>query len=524
MIWQFFKRDAAWGYAPMFAATLALASLFYNPRHQGSLIVAMAGPIFMVLFMRSAPHRRVTLFEAALPVSGRTLILARYLALLSLIWLPAAAMAVTLALRGHGDVAPGLLLGGIALTLVVTAILSVRPREFAAPVWLTFAGPMLVAMTIVPASMLKEPLFLAGALAIITVVWTAIAWQSVPEGFQSPVFRRATSRGNAAPAVGWWPLIPALASWQLAMFVSVGLLFVATGEWVFGPLYMMLAYSHMRTAGRWTMALPIPRRTMLTASALPLLLVLAIGTEIGIQTRVARELQNVVRLGDPQDFRATGALDVSVSPAFWRLASEGRVPAVRAPWGETRQPPAIHLLGGTFYNPYSVGVGNSLQFQDWQFARATSDIYGAAMSPMELAHAKPKPWPVTLQARMQVLTLGAVVAIALFWIWVTEAAQWHPLGRLPKKQRSLLTAGAVSLPLVGLLVVNFYVGPSGLIVAALQGGLLWVSRTLPQNMVAVVAAALVPAVVLWWAAIRQAAVAEVSQQVRDSQTLFDRMR
>ncbi len=89
MILQLINRDPAWKFTPWLTAAAAIAALF-NSRYGSSILGAMAG-LIVVLLMRAQPHRRVTFFEASLPISARDLLLARFLSLMALIWLPAAA-------------------------------------------------------------------------------------------------------------------------------------------------------------------------------------------------------------------------------------------------------------------------------------------------------------------------------------------------------------------------------------------------------------------------------------------------
>lgn len=186
MILQFVKRDPASKYTLWFTAATALAALFYKPAHPSSLLIAMAGPIYLTLFIRTLPHRRVTFFEAALPVSGHDLFLARLLSLLGLIWLPAAATSAALLITGNNpQTVLAIAVIATVLTLTTVVILSTRIKEFSAPAWLSVAGPALAGLGLAAALSFGRAIPIAAACGVATIAVGAIAWNSVPQGFQS---------------------------------------------------------------------------------------------------------------------------------------------------------------------------------------------------------------------------------------------------------------------------------------------------------------------------------------------------
>ncbi len=148
------------------------------------------------------------------------------------------------------------------------------------------------------------------------------------------------------------------------------------------------------------------------------------------------------------------------------------------------------------------------------------------MTPRQLAEAKPGSLtPITLRPRMQILSIGAVLAVALIWAWLIELLSWHRLGRLSDTARKALTYGAtlvIVVTILGDLLISKIPGPVSQ--AALEGGLLFVSRHLPPNLAVVAGIALVPFAVLWCILDRQAAASEISGTVQPAQSLFDRSR
>ena len=526
MILQFIKRDPAWKLTPGLMGAAVTAAMLYALLHQGWAPMIVF-PIYMVLYLRAVPQQRVTFFEAALPVSGRDLFLARGLALLGMIWLPALAGTAVLLLAGSGqDRLANIAIIALVLTLSVLAPLSIRIKEFAAPSWLAMCSPVIAAMTI-PLLTLGQPLLVAGLCAAAVLAFGALVWSTVPEVFQcgSPDARvERRTRGNAAPAIPWWPVIRSLFPWQTAIFIPISLIWSTTGEWIFGPMYLMMAYNQIRINTRWTLALPIRRRVLLAASVIPLLLVLAGGAEFGMLTGKAQPVRDLIQLGDPNNFRTTGAIDVWVNKAFWRYAPDGRVPAVQAPWGETTQPRSWRVLGLAFYNPYSVAQNNSLEFQDWQWARATERIYGRPVEARYLKKAVDAGLrPVTLSPRMQVLSILFLVFSGLCWAWAIEMLAWHRWTRLSAPVRNTLTYSIVMLP-IGLLLADVVLGsgPGSISRSALIRGLLRLSEILPANLGLLAILGLVPLAGMWWLLERQAAVAETPLQKVQAQSIFDR--
>jgi hypothetical protein len=528
MILRLIQRDPAWKFTPWLTAAAVIAALLYS-RYGGSILGAMAG-LIVVFFMRAQPHRRVTFFEAALPIAARDLLLARFLSLMALIWLPATAVAAALLLTGNGAFPASAVAGfaAIVLTLGVILILSTRDKEFAAPIWVTMACPAAAAIVLVLTLGLKHSVPIPAICGVVAVGLGALTWKRVPEAFQCvPVAVSAPRKdtGSDSPSLPWWPVIRSLLPWQSAIIIPISLWWVATGMWFFAPMYMMMAYSQSQLTTRWTVALPISRRTILAMSILPVLFLLGASAELGMLTGYARQGRDLVRQGDPSHFRPTGTVGVWVNPAFWQIAPGGRVPVIRAPWGEGFQPEPVRLLSLTLYNPYATGEKNSQPFEEWQFGRATSDIYGRPMTPRELAEAKPASLePITLRPRMQILSIGAILAVALFWAWLVELLSWHRLGRLSAAARKTLAySGGLVLcaAILGDMLVSKVPGPASQ--PALEAGLLFVDRHLP-SLAALIVVAVIPPVVLWCILDRQAAVSEVSSPVQPAPSLFDRSR
>ncbi len=528
MILQLVRRDPAWKFTPWITAAAVIVALFCSLKHANSFFAGMAAPLYLVAFMRALPHQRATFFEAALPVSGRDLLLSRFFSLMLMVWLPAAAGSLVLGLSGYQTaIAEAIGITAIVLTLGVIILLSVRIQQFAAPAWLMVGFPTVATLIMALAFTTGYAIPLGALCAAAAIALGARTWKSVPEAFQCApmeVSRERKTAGSAAPALPWWPIIRSLFPWQMALFIPVSILWTATGDWIFGTMYMMIGYSQARMTTRWALALPFSRKALFALSAVPMILLLAGGTEVGMLTGVAKQGKELIRQGDPDHFRATGTLDVVVNRAFWKLAPGGRVPVTQAPWGESYQPEPLQALGLTFYDPYAVGPKNSQRFEDWQFARATTEIYGRPITARQLAEGKQgRLTPVTLSQRMQILSVAAVGIISLLWLWLVELFSWHRLGRLSKAARTIAYSGASSV-FLGVMGLDIVVGQRAgfLSQPAMLAGLLYCSHHLPENPAILTAIALAPVLVLFWIASWQADAAEISPKVEQNQSIFAR--
>ena len=515
MIRQLMQRDPAWRYVWYLTAAAVLARVAF-------VVPILLGPVYVILWSRVMPHRRASFFEAALPVAARDLYLARLLSLLSMIWLPGAMAALSLLMGGKSATARVAAVV-MFLTLITVVNLSVRIEEFAAPPRVTMLCAVAAALIIVPTMLLGHPGAVAAICAAAAAGVGGYAWRSIPATFQSaPMDAAAAQRrtGRAAAALPWWPILRSLFPWQVAVFIPISFIWLTTGQWIWAPTYLMMAYGQVRLSTRWTQALPMSRSTLLAASMVPFLLVLAGAAEIGMLTGAAAKSSDLVRQGDPNHFRATGTPDVFVSPAFWQRARGGVPPAIEAPWGETFPPEPISVFGLTFYNPYAVGVHNSERFEEWQFARATERIYGRALSPRQLAETKPGTLrPIVLTPRMQVLTIAALLIMALFWVWLIEFCGWHRIGRLSKAARNTLGFGSFGSITLFLLALELGWGgrPSGMGRAGLEGLLLLASNYLPANPALLAACAAVPVALAFRLAMWQADAAEIPESVAQAQ-------
>jgi len=427
-------------------------------------------PMLSVLMFRYRFRYRTTPFEAALPIAGRDLFLARAFSNLVFVWLTLPVLVLVILLRAGLDwgLILGLVEGAAVLSLVVVLPLTARVRELTAPGWMV--GALCAAAAIVGVAALH---FLPrGATLAVFLLSTAAAigatWSSVPPGFQV-----APPDAVAAPkpfAERHWRrswghgvtlILRHAIPWQLWFFPLALLLLGAFGT----GFYFMTIYafqgtllSHQRT--RWMRALPLSHRALLAVTlaviVLPLVGATAMGTYFGRLALLAPRQSVgtgpiVVRNSDDEWQRTNVPLE------YWRYAPGVKAPAITAPWGETAQPPALSILGFQFYNPYFTSPANSRQFVDWQFENATQAMHGRRISPAQyhaLSEAR-LPLP-TDQARVQILCLAALLVYSMFLVWLCELIRWHWLARPGNRVWKISIVGLLGLPALTALATDMY--------------------------------------------------------------------
>nr|MBC8367089.1 hypothetical protein [bacterium] len=126
---------------------------------------------------------------------------------------------------------------------------------------------------------------------------------------------------------------------------------------------------------------PISRRRLLAWILIPALVAILLG--IGLATGI--------RKVNPRDFAMIEyrAHELKVPSEFQDVDWQGRVPLLRAPWGESHQPEAKHPWPGSkvvVFNPFEVSPDQSLEFRAWQTARAVARVHdGKPFATIEIA-------------------------------------------------------------------------------------------------------------------------------------------
>lgn len=472
-------------------------------------------PLQMTMIQRTS-QQHASLFEAALPIRGRELFLARLLSSLAIAWLPLLTWIVATLIRRSSPWPMSYILDLSAIaTLAIILPYSIRAGEIGAPPvrlvvlsWIALAAASALAIYVLTPAMALA-LF---AFAIVGVL--LMTWLAIPESFQtapreagaaaalvSPTTESHVARANA---VGWWwPILRSVVAPRSLLFFLIMAAFGAIGTmW---PVYICIVssavYSTTRPRTRWMYGLPLSHRRLLLIGLVPLIVTVPGGLALGTSIHLP-----YMRDGKPIDYeaptpRATTHYFYSrtnVSLEYWRRSPDGRPPAIVAPWGESYPPDVLTVLGVSFYNPYSSGEGSSPRFIEWQFERATTAVYGRPVSLEEDdAEGAVRPARVTRSPRMQILNGGAILALVLLIAFLGELARWH---RLSRTRQGRTIAMVVTIAPMFMVIADMIYGimhGTQLITPATEAVLLHLSRILPPGFLPVILVAAVPVIAMY---------------------------
>jgi hypothetical protein len=495
------RRDLGWmlGFA-VIATYLVVLLIEQGPMAPRNLLwneMAM----FAGLMFYLKPQRRATLWEAALPIPARQLFLARALSRVAMVWIPLMACGcLTVLLKGAERSSVGTTVAcGAGLTLAILLPQAVRVQELVisawlvAVIWAAVAAAGILTWWLLPAAVTLALFALASAGAFVKI------WLALPQSFQTAPFeaanRREMRRGRSGPALPWWPVVRSYAWTSLGFLPLVVML---PGIWLFGCVFGMFAVEASRPRTRWLDSLPFLHRTRLLINLLPALVLIG-GAASGLH--FAKDIYPV-SVGDETTLAdgRPGTPDVTVSVEFWKHAYDGAAPVIESPWVETFRPAIVSVFGYTLYNSYSTGPNNSPRFFDWQFERATEAVYGRPLNPRQLNVAKKTGLtPITARARMRILNLAAMALFLLVLIFCRELFRWHRVRALSRLARGLLMT-AVAAPPLGAILFLFFTplgGATSISQQLIQWLLLRISALLPDNLLALTLAAVLPVALMY---------------------------
>jgi hypothetical protein len=513
VILRLVKRDRAWQMALMLAVAIGVAAPLFPSDLPKVISLQLVSIAFLGCSLYGRPHVRATLFEAALPITGRDLFLARTLSLLAMVWLPVlCAVITTLLVRADGALALAMVEAAAIFTPAILLQQNIRIQEIAGPQWSPFFGVLFWAAGGLTWHFLMPGVELSVCSLVGALVSAAVlirTWFSVPPSFQVVSLRTVDPIAfpESVPALflprkafTWLPVLRSF-WWGMALFFLLMALQGMEEIW-FYYLFFIVVYAAVqsRRRTRWLFALPLSCRallwiTLIAAVGLPLA-GLAVGMCIGpIRHRVDYSMVDGPKLRTP--------IATNVPLEFWHYAPSGKVPVIRAPWGETVEPATFRALGFTFYNPYSVGSRDRLQLLDWQFGRATEAAYGRSITSAQYsfnAAARSGLRPRTDSPRTRILTLEAALLIGLFLVFATELFGWHVLHRPQARGRAILTLLLCGIPIAaacGVQIYYMYQNSISIAQALVHFVLLRVTSTLPSTVLAATAGAVLVGAMYW---------------------------
>jgi hypothetical protein len=502
VIYQLMKRDLAWRAAPWMTGALGVVwplclLLWKLPEASASALYGAVFSVILVLAINLASIQDLwSHFLSALPVTARQIYLARVLAMVALLWTPlvaGAAIQIFLAAPLLSSSPVVIVCYATLLTLALQSVLMTGlkvPRGvilgvFCASVALVL--PLAVLPVVERASTFRLSVYAAPFGAVCLVSTVAIFWRTWVLISGKPL---ASSRnGDASATAGDTRARPHglflirlryFYSWVDVLFVPILFLQVLTGQWLTGVFFISALW--MAPTRRWMDPLPVSRRNLLVWRILPVLVGLTAGYVVGIMLHTGRpgrwnDISETTTQGWPPSAgqQSCGRKNVTPPLEHWRHSKGGAAETVRSPWGETFTPPVVNIMATKVYNPYAVGCTNSQRFFDWQFVRATAAVYGSSVTLDDFVHDRHP--PARTGTTIQVLTLGAILTIAMLVFVFVALKDWYRLNRLPKWWWS----GFYGVLLLGWFGLTFPAGNS-----TIEGGFQWLSWHLPDNLPAVI--------------------------------------
>ncbi len=298
-----------------------------------------------------------------------------------------------------------------------------------------------------------------------------------------------------------WPPFRLIWSWQTLLFVPIAVWYGLDLSWGF-LMFASLFPTTYTLSKTCVLGLPVPRRHILWALLVPMIVPFLIG--VAFSNRL-HDPESIANFTQPSEHAAWRDFDgnppgLTVPLYYYRRSPTIGPPQIVAPWGETTQLQGFKTgatLGPTefIYDPYWVAPWNSDRFFEWQFARATREIYGKPLRPAELRAAiRAGLRPVTKQPRMLIVRMAFGAASLLLMALLYALCDSHRLHTLPRRVRMLAPLVLpLSLFLAAQLTIPYWLSNWP------QRGLVYLSAVLPSNTAMMILSLLVALAPLYWA-------------------------
>lgn len=457
---------------------------------------------FSATAITSVPQRP-SAYEAALPISGRDIAIARLATSFGLGLAALLLTAMVVALHSPEKFAGLQFFQCIAIVALGSLLPRlVRPREFTIQTGETLYP--LIALAGVATAMIHwlpswlSLALLAGCAAVAGAVW----WRVVPETFQAANHavsaRRTRTVSTSTDSAGGYlrtcTIIGRTLYSKPRLFHAVmAILAGALGQWLIA-LSVLTSVDDLRRNSNWTRALPISHRSQLWMILVPGILVpfvlMLLGTQLNLPyPHLPDSLsRSAIPTGREESYFNS---PTEVSLDYWVKVSDNGIPAITAPWGETAQPYVLQLFGSVYYNPYTVRRRNSKPFANWQFQRLTKAVFGFPMTRQAYRAMNPPPRRITAQARMMMLSVSAgmtllLLHLALMWI------STYPRPWAQSVQTTVVKFTVYLIPLGFILYPTFAAGSPDAMFSLVQKQLMHLSDVLPRSNVFVFFVALIP--------------------------------
>lgn len=508
MTWYFARRWFVSNAAVM-VAMLASVNLIFLPQF------AAGYALCSLLLIPAVSRRDVSRLHLSLPIPARDIVFGRMIGIGSVMLVPLLCWLLSVGVRG-------LPLDTLFLVevILVGTLTVVVPEAFQASLLAKPSRAITTAALVSPATtgvLVIRFLPTSQALPLLSIallVAAIVVQRRIPPSIALTPMRldkaRAETPRRAAMFIPrssspWWLLIgKELLTTQIVLQWGFALLGGVVGRisWMSAMSAMTLS-TQIRARTRWLEPLPLSLRARVLILVVPAVFVTAvlgaIGHHVGIPGMNASYSMGKDSPSTPYGDRYFSS-DTRVPLAFWHVAPNGVTPRIVSPFGESVEPYTLSVAGVLLFNPYSSREESSPQFVAWQFARATSVVYGQALTLKEYekaSGANALPPTVLASLRIWILGVAAFVTFLLLLLWLSELVR-HPSANIGISQNFMGFISHFPMILLVLFDTSYVFRRQGYVFGPLvQKVLLELSLRLPSNTVLVSLLALLPVLAMY---------------------------
>jgi hypothetical protein len=417
-------------------------------------VALLIGPAFLIGTALALPT--FSAFERAMPVTVSQLLWSRILASLGPVWI-SLLLGVSIMLYAQEPLSKAREPVECAACFTACVCLATLARLASRPtierIWalLALASAVLTLLYLTPVA----AAILTGAAGV--PVAARYWWVYAPE-WDRPASHRVAGRAI-------WPLFRMLFSRRMLLLIPLAFWFGMDRSWSLIP-FVGILLDPASVKSRYIFGLPISRRWILWASLAPIVVPFLAGAACRARFHTADRIANFTQpsaQAAPRELYGNPP-GLTVPTYCYRISPLPDPPPVVAPWGESAQikgRPIIAVGPAEFaYNPYLVAPENSDRFFEWQYSRATREIYGAPFRPQELRAAiRDGLKPIGERPRMLMLRMALGAGLLLLMALLYGASQWRRFGLVPYRLRASLPFLAPCTAVVGLALFAPYTLP-----------------------------------------------------------------
>jgi hypothetical protein len=467
-----------------------------------------------VLFIIMLTRTRAKTFHISLPIPAHQLFLAYTVSSLSPLWVPSiVAIVVAHFYRSAGHfMAMSLLVPCSVSTLCFFILHSADLKEQEAPRDMQIVSFCVLFMAFICLEVMVSLFSNVSVLLAVFLIPSAFLfiyiWNKIPPsflisrsgtaGWLDSYAENSSSTKRSFLLLAWRPVLRSVFSGQFFRGIVILLMLMSIFVWhlsifMIVAVWVAIMWIQMRERLAWIYAFPVSRSVLLPIILAPILILIIAGYSMGIF--IKGWFAPPPPISAPVEISQINKTKWNEWPPreFWKPAPGAAVPRIEAPWGEICQPPAVHVLGRIFYNPYALGDQNSTRFFEWQLARGTQAIYGRAIPISEFQRPQKMHLRLIYPLRIQLIHIGLMIAFSLIVISCVEIPRWRRIGHSARIFGPLYLIGVLTG--FALLLFQGFRNRANELGNSLPLRISWL---LPDNLFAAAAVMAVSLAILYW--------------------------